>query len=184
MKSPICMVGSPICALSTTKTDTGTKPSFPPPGGSGTSRAVMSAARVFLVTILVTAGLMLQTWLVSVMKKDVSIIDVVWGLGFVAINWAAFGIAHGAGPRSRLIAELVSVWGLRLGVYLLWRNWGTAEDYRYRALRARHGERFTWVSLYLVFGLQAALMWVVSLPLQVAAITPRPDHLTWLDGAG
>src|SRR5262249_5874114 len=107
MKSPICMVGTPICALSTTETIRGTKRSFTPPGGSGTSRAVMSAARVFLVTILVTAGLMLQTWLVSVMKNDVSIVDVVWGLGFVAITWAAFGIAHGAGPRPRLIAALV-----------------------------------------------------------------------------
>ena len=144
----------------------------------------MALTRVFLVTILLTIGLMLQVWLVSVIKRDVSIIDIVWGLGFVLITWGALGVGRGAGPRPLLVGALVTGWGVRLAGYLLWRNWGAPEDYRYRGLRARHGERFIWVSLYLVFGLQAALMWVVSLPLQVAVTAPRPETLTWLDGVG
>ena len=34
------------------------------------------------------------------------------------------------------------LWGLRLGAYLFWRNAGKGEDYRYQAMRRRHGARF------------------------------------------
>ena len=34
-------------------------------------------------------------------------------------------------------------------------------------MRRRYGERFAVVSLYLVFGLQGVLMWIVSLPVQL-----------------
>ena len=44
---------------------------------------------------------------------------------------------------------------------------GKAEDYRYAAMRERHGKRFAIVSLYTVFGLQGLLMWIISLPIQV-----------------
>jgi steroid 5-alpha reductase family enzyme len=144
----------------------------------------MHTLSVFLATLLATAGLMLGVWLLSVWKHDVSIVDVFWGLGFVVIAWTAGALGAGYGPRRLLICTLVTLWGMRLAAYLLWRNWGAPEDYRYRAMRAHHGERFVWVSLYMVFGLQGALMWLVSLPLQVAQISPLPDRLTWLDGAG
>jgi steroid 5-alpha reductase family enzyme len=144
----------------------------------------MHPLSVFLATVAVTAGLMLGVWLLSVMRRDASIVDVFWGLGFVVIAWTAGTLGAGYRQRQLLICTLVSVWGLRLALYLLWRNWGAPEDYRYRAMRARYGDRFTWVSLYLVFGLQGVLMWVVSVPLQVAQLSPLPDRLTWLDGAG
>src|SRR5262249_53126761 len=54
---------------------------------------------------------------------------------------------------------------------LAWRNAGAGEDPRYQAMRRRHGERFALVSLRSVFGLQAALMWVVSLPVQVVHVS-------------
>jgi steroid 5-alpha reductase family enzyme len=51
-------------------------------------------------------------------------------------------------------------------------------------MRRRAGARFALVSLYSLFGLRAGLMWIVSLPVQVAQLAPTPDHLTWLDGLG
>lgn len=135
-------------------------------------------------TAAATALLMITVWLLSLAQRNASIVDVFWGLGFVLIAHIACVAGDGYSGRKLLVTSLVAIWGVRLAVYLLWRNWGAEEDYRYRAMRARHGERFTWVSLYLVFGLQGVLMWVVSLPLQVAQSSPEPAQLTWLDLAG
>ncbi len=141
----------------------------------------MATGWVLLTTLVTTATLMVLVWLLSVAKRDVSIVDVFWGLGFVLIAHVACRVGDGYSGRKLLVTTLVTVWGVRLAGYLLWRNWGQEEDYRYRAMRKRHGEHFAWVSLYTVFGLQGALMWVISLPLQIAQTSPVPARLTWLD---
>ena len=82
------------------------------------------------------------------------------------------------------VAAFLALWGVRLAVYLLWRNWGAGEDYRYAAMRRRWGDRFPLASLGVVFGLQAALMWIVSLPVQVAIASATPAVLGPLDVAG
>jgi steroid 5-alpha reductase family enzyme len=66
-----------------------------------------------------------------------------------------------------VVAVLVTVWGTRLSTYLAIRNLGHGEDYRYQAMRRRWGRRFPLVSLGTVFILQATLMWIVSLPVQL-----------------
>jgi steroid 5-alpha reductase family enzyme len=58
------------------------------------------------------------------------------------------------------------------------------EDFRYRALRAHHGERFARVSLYTVFLLQAAVQWCVALPLLVSILDPGARPLGALDALG
>ncbi len=78
---------------------------------------------------------------------------------------------------------LVAVWGLRLALYLARRNFGHEEDRRYQKIRQRNEPGFTWKSLYLVFGLQAVLAWVISLPL-LGAIAGDASPLGWLDYAG
>jgi len=60
---------------------------------------------------------------------------------------------------------LVGGWALRLSVYLAARNWNAPEDHRYRAIRERNEPGFAWKSIYLVFGLQALLAWLISAPL-------------------
>ena len=86
--------------------------------------------------------------------------------------------------RGWLLIILVTIWGLRLSLYLLWRNWGHGEDRRYAAMRQNHGPRFWWVSLFTVFLLQAIILWFVSLPIQFAAIAPGPINMTLFDVAG
>lgn len=139
---------------------------------------------VLWVTAAVVAGAMLLLWLVSLWMRDASIVDIFWGAGFALIAWTAFVVADGATARRVLLVVLTSLWGLRLAGYLAWRNLGKGEDYRYRAMRKRYGERFALVSLGTVFGLQALLMWVVSLPVQIGQVPATPARLTWLDGAG
>jgi steroid 5-alpha reductase family enzyme len=81
-----------------------------------------------------------------------------------------------------LVLVLVAVWAVRLSVYLTWRNWGEPEDRRYRRIRRHYEPGFTLASLYVIFGLQGLLAWIVSLPLLAAIAAPR--SLGALDYAG
>jgi steroid 5-alpha reductase family enzyme len=125
--------------------------------------AVLAAAGVL--------GLMGTAWLLSLRLRDVSIVDVVWGLGFVLVAWIAFAFGDGDAGRRALLAVLTTIWGLRLAAHIGRRKLRhPGEDARYAAWRDKHGARFGRVSLVSVFGLQAVLVWVVSLPLQAAAV--------------
>jgi steroid 5-alpha reductase family enzyme len=137
---------------------------------------------LFLWNLAVIAGLMGAAWLVSLAKNDVSVVDVFWGLGFVAVAWCSWLGTAPATPRGLLVLTLVSTWGLRLAGYLAWRKYGQPEDDRYRALRERWGSGFWLTSLLLVFGLQGGLIWVISLPLQAAPGLAAPVGLG--DAAG
>ena len=139
---------------------------------------------VLLATAAAVVALMLLTWLVSVVLKDASIVDIAWGFGFVVIAWVALATADGYDGRRWLITLLTTAWGLRLTAYLFFRNKGKGEDYRYRAMRRRWGPRFPIISLVTVFALQGVLMYIVSMPVQVAQLSGTPDNLTVLDFVG
>lgn len=133
---------------------------------------------------LVIAILMLLTWVVSVIVDNASIVDVIWGLGFVMATWAAYLFADidTTTDRSLLMLVMVTIWGLRLTGYLAWRNIGRAEDHRYRQMRKQNPDSFWLTSLFEVFGLQAAIMWVVAVP---AVVTQGSEgSLIWLDYLG
>lgn len=138
---------------------------------------------MLILAAAVVAVVMFVTWLVSLAARDASLVDLVWGVAFVVVT-AAVGLAgDGASSRRLLLAVLVGVWGLRLSGYLAWRNLGHGEDYRYQAMRKKYGDRFPLISLVVVFGLQGVLVWVVSLPVQLAADAAEPSGiglLAWL----
>ena len=121
------------------------------------------------------ATLMVGTWVVSLVLRNASIVDITWGLGFVLVAWVSALRADAASGAASVLVAMVTVWGLRLGVYLFWRNHGNGEDYRYVAMRRRWGKRFWLISLATVFVLQGALMWIVSLPVQVAHVGDARD---------
>jgi steroid 5-alpha reductase family enzyme len=144
----------------------------------------MSAAALLDTTLAMVAALMLSVWLLSLIRGDASVIDILWGLGFAVIALLTHHLASDDRPRALLLTALTVIWGTRLALYLLWRNWGQPEDYRYQAMRRRYGRRFPLVSLVTVFGLQGVLMWLISLSVQLGQIDPVPAHLTWLDMLG
>lgn len=144
----------------------------------------MDLGSLFGATAAVAALAMLVLWTLSLALRDASIVDVYWGPGFAVIAATAFVASDGGDPgRRALLLALTSIWGLRLGLYLLWRSWGEAEDPRYQAMRRHFGARFPLVSLATVFALQGALMWFVSLPVQVAMLS-GPAPLGALDAIG
>jgi steroid 5-alpha reductase family enzyme len=126
--------------------------------------------------------LMLATWLLSLVLRNASIVDVVWGLGFVVVAWVVFARVDGNTNRQRLLVAMTTIWGLRLATYLYIRNHGKGEDFRYRAMRKHWGPRFGLISLCTVFVFQGLMMWVVSLPVQLGQVraTPALGVLAWI----
>jgi steroid 5-alpha reductase family enzyme len=136
---------------------------------SATSTAMLTAA----ITI---AALMIGTWLLSLAITNASIVDIVWGLGFVSVAWTVrWRVDAGLDARQWLLVGMTTLWGLRLAGYLFWRNHGAGEDYRYRAMRKKYGARFGLISLVTVFALQGTLMFIVSLSVQLGQTDPTPD---------
>lgn len=140
-------------------------------------------AATLAVTLGVTLAIMLVLWILATLRRDVSLVDIYWGLGFPVVAWLAL-FRSGSAPRPLVMAILVTVWGVRLAAYLLWRKWGEGEDRRYTAMRDHHGPKFWWVSLFTVFLLQGVILWWVAFPFQVAAVHAGPKAMTWSDITG
>lgn len=117
-----------------------------------------------LIAAITIAVVMVTTWIISLVIKNASIVDIVWGAGFAITSWVLAATVDGNSGRQMLLAVMVGVWGMRLALYLAKRNIGNGEDWRYKAMRKKKGKNFGIISLVTVFGLQGALMWTVSLP--------------------
>ena len=139
---------------------------------------------IFLYTLSIAVLFMGVGWIVSLIINNVTVVDSLWGLGFPLIAWVTFFLSNGYVVRKILITILVTIWGLRLSIYLTWRNWGMGEDPRYKKMRERAGNQFRVKSLYMVFLLQAVLMWLISLSLQYGQMASHPAELTSWDMAG
>lgn len=145
----------------------------------------MSLIPLAFVGLGVAGAYVTAIWLLSLALRNASIIDIFWGPGFVllAIVYALLS-DDGYSGRQILVCVLVAIWGLRLGGYILSRNAGHGEDYRYQKMRENAGPAFWWRSLLTVFWLQGVLLWVIAAPLLIAVHSDEPDHLSITDYAG
>ena len=143
-----------------------------------------SFATIIAINLAAVITMMFIGWLFSIVKRNVNVVDSLWGLGFVLIAWLTFFLAEGFLARKLLIALMVSFWGIRLSIYLTWRNWAKSEDARYGSWRTQIGKKFWYISLFKVFLLQALFMWVIALGPQYGQVAQQPGHLTWLDALG
>lgn len=145
----------------------------------------MSFISIYVWVGVALLGYMGLLWLISLALKNSSIVDIFWGFGFVVANWFYFALnPQGVEIRKWLISILVTIWGLRLSLYILWRNWGKAEDFRYQVWRKEAGASWWWRSFFKVFLLQGVLMWIISIPLLAAHYASQPKSLQWLDFLG
>jgi steroid 5-alpha reductase family enzyme len=137
---------------------------------------------LFLNGAVIILILMSLLWVLSIYIKNVSIVDIFWGLGFVIVNGVYFFLSDGYYPRNIILLILVSIWGLRLSIYLAYRNIGKGEDFRYQEFRRHYGvNRYWWVSFFQVFLLQGVLILLVSLPLLGSNFYTDNNELMWLD---
>ena len=145
----------------------------------------MSFIELYGIALLVILSCMALLWLISLWLKNSSIVDIFWGTGFVIANWVYFALTPDGFPlRKWLIGILVTIWGLRLSLHILRRNWGKPEDFRYQVWRREAGTRWWWLSFFRVFLLQGILMWIISAPLLAAQRGAKPAHLILFDFLG
>ena len=143
----------------------------------------MFSFTVYLQSVVGVIAAAFCVWLLSLYKRDVSIVDSLWPLLFILLAFSNAVIARQWASRSLLILSLVTLWGLRLSVYITWRNLGHGEDRRYQVIRARNQPNFQLKSLYLIFVLQALMAWVISLPLHGAILSEGKLGMTDALGA-
>ncbi|HEX7650454.1 MAG TPA: DUF1295 domain-containing protein, partial [Noviherbaspirillum sp.] len=108
--------------------------------------AAFATSTPALATLLVMAMLAFASWIVATAKRDVSVVDVAWGMFFL-LGAGVYAYALGAErPRTAWLLLLVALWSLRLSGYIAWRNHGQPEDRRYQQIRARNQPHFAFKS--------------------------------------
>ena len=134
----------------------------------------------------VTAVLAVLTWLVSLARTDVSLVDRMWPIFIAGAGCVYFALTQSSGARSVCMIVVAVAWALRLSLFITVRNWGHGEDRRYREIRARNQPNFGFKSLYLIFALQVVLAWIVSSSLfaGIALGGANSQPLGWLDWLG
>ncbi|QHI96690.1 DUF1295 domain-containing protein [Xylophilus rhododendri] len=142
----------------------------------------MSGLSIALCGLAASAALALLTWIASLLRHDVSLVDRTWGLMIAAPGIVYAALLPDAWPRAAWLLPLLLAWAIRLAWHVTRRNWGHGEERRYQAIRARNQPGFAFKSLYLVFALQAVLAWAVAAPLFAAFVGGR--DFGWLDAAG
>jgi steroid 5-alpha reductase family enzyme len=136
---------------------------------------------IFLNALFINLLFAYFGWLLSLKKNNVTHVDTMWSLFFV-LNALYFYSVFPASLRSSLIILLVLFWGVRLAIYLTYRNWGKPEDTRYLKIRQDNEPHFRYKSAYIIFGFQAILAWIVGSILFIAIENNHP--ITWLDNLG
>lgn len=138
----------------------------------------MSHWYIYFSGLFAISAFALCGWLLSLVRDNVTHVDSMWSLfiGMAAYTYTLF--FYELNPRTSLVLLLVTIWAIRLCVYLTWRNWGPHEDHRYAAIRKNNEPHFWLTSIYIIFGLQAALAWIISMPL-FGAIESRTILKAW-----
>jgi steroid 5-alpha reductase family enzyme len=128
----------------------------------------------FLNIILFPLGLIHIAYLIAIFKKDFSIIDSFWGLGFILLSLAATAHHSFDNQRELLLLFLISVWGLRLSLFIYIRNHGKGEDFRYTQWRRKWGRQANIIAYFKIYLLQYLLMILVGLPIFAAHLSSTP----------
>ncbi len=138
----------------------------------------MSVISLLAGNLLVLVILFIALWLITLKTRDVTPVDSVWALGMVLLGWASFVQTGGDPGRKLLMMALCSLWGVRLGGYLLWRWRDHGPDRRYQTMFAKAQDQRGWgfgqASMRMVYATQAPLLFIVCLPVQLGQIDEAP----------
>jgi steroid 5-alpha reductase family enzyme len=110
---------------------------------------------------------MLLLYIIAHVKKNNSIVDVGWGLGFIIIVITSLLKMGHFEPLSIITTFLVILWGLRLSIHIYLRNKGKGEDKRYASMRASWGKWEPMYSFLQIFMLQGFLMLIITFPVVI-----------------
>ena len=122
-------------------------------------------------------------FVIALIRKDNSIADIAWGMGFVLVAGLGLFLEKRFTARTALVDLLTLVWGLRLSVYVFIRNRKKGEDFRYAKWRQEWGKWFIVRAYLQVFILQGVLLVLIAYPLILITYSKRAG-LNILDFVG
>ncbi|MFO8034204.1 MAG: DUF1295 domain-containing protein [Candidatus Bipolaricaulota bacterium] len=122
----------------------------------------------------IALGYFCALFLIAQWRRDNSLVDMGWGLGFVVVTSFAFFSAAHFTPRALVTLLLVAVWGFRLTYHIVRRNWGKPEDFRYAQWREKWGRWVVPRAFIQVFMLQALFLLVIVYPVLLIQVSARP----------
>lgn len=147
-----------------------------------------------MFTSWLLATLVLQVWvhlafILASLKRNNTIADVFWGLGFIiftstalALQLLNYGLAS-ISAAGWVTWILVLVWGLRLTGHITNRGATKKEDWRYKKWRQEWGSNWWWRSYLQVFLLQSVFLLLIAFAPWWAIVNPGFDSnlgLLWL----
>ena len=99
----------------------------------------------------------------SLRQSNYAIVDLCWPLSFLIIYIFNF-FMYGSLEFS-ILGLIVTLWSLRLHIYLLRRYKLKSRDWRYEKLKADWGEKHRLHAFFKIFILQGILAFIIALPL-------------------
>lgn len=140
-------------------------------------------SHIFLVCALAVWVYMTLAFVLALILKDNSIVDILWGPGFVLVASVSLALGPHVGRRPWLVTALVVLWGFRLATHILVRKLGKGEDFRYAHWRRAWGRSFVLRSYIQIFILQGIFLLIIASPVILIAASSGPRLGVW-DGLG
>ena len=143
----------------------------------------------FVLTMVLTAAalLVLQglTFAVALKTGKHSVVDTAWGIGIALAALTAFltSVNQGQNERRYLLLAASLLWGLRLAAYVGWRNHGKPEDPRYADMLNKAKGNKNLYALRMIYLLQAAILWLATVPVQAGMLERAPAGPLAIAGA-
>ena len=123
-------------------------------------------------------------WVISLLKRDASIMDIAYGLLLLGTSWWLFlHLGAQAHATNVLLLSMASIGFGRYSMYILWRNLPHGEDPRYARWRQRSGARWWWWSYFQIFLLQGVVIWIWAVPLVFGMRAPGEIGFWHIAGA-
>jgi len=104
---------------------------------------VLTMCNIIICSVIEVFLFFSLLFVIALIKKDNSIVDIAWGVGFILVALFNYIMAADPTPRQLLVTALITIWGLRLAIYIYSRNRGKPEDFRYAHWRKDWGK--SWV---------------------------------------
>ena len=138
---------------------------------------------IFILAALTVLVFMILMFIIAQVKKNNSIVDTGWGIGFILIALTLMLASANIDLKDFILFAMILVWGLRLGLHIYFRSRGKEEDFRYAQWRKDWGKNAAVIAFFKVFMLQGVLMIIIAYPIMVV-FSSLNDHLTTINFAG
>ena len=132
---------------------------------------------IYFVSLVIVLIFTTLVFFIALLKKDNSIIDSVYGLGFIITAYILTYLKLQVAPITTfttLLLILITIWGIRLSYRIYRKNRNKDEDFRYKEWREdwmREGKIYFLIRSHLqIFVLQGVVISIVLLPFTMSLL--------------